>query len=95
MRAREAWLEEQYNRPSRSDYYLMRIAFEVWAVLRKNRGTTTLNDFKLKFGEDDVHHPRDTTESKSRWGRVLSAMGAVFKYVSPEENKQRGMDRGT
>lgn len=48
-RTRSAWLDEQWNQPSRSDQYLMQIAMEVRRVLSKKPNVIQLDHFKLKF----------------------------------------------
>ena len=47
---RLAWIEEQWNFPSRSDQYLMQVAAEVRRVLSKKPDAVKLEHFKLKFG---------------------------------------------
>lgn len=45
------WDSEEWNRPDRSDHYLMRIAYEVYSIgAALSKGTSrSLDHFKLKF----------------------------------------------
>jgi len=47
-----AWLDSQWNEPSRTDYYLMQVAREVKRVLSSKPASVKLLDFKLPFGEE-------------------------------------------
>ncbi|MHC4687246.1 MAG: hypothetical protein ACYTEW_23490, partial [Planctomycetota bacterium] len=42
-------MDEQWNRPSRSDQYLMQIAQEVRRVLSKDPEAIKLDHFKIRF----------------------------------------------
>lgn len=44
-----AYLEDEWNQPSRTDYYLMRIALEVARKLATHPERIQLKDFKLDF----------------------------------------------
>lgn len=46
-----AYFEQEWDRPSRTDYYLMQIALEVARMMAgKKKGRFKLNQFLLKFG---------------------------------------------
>ncbi len=45
----QAWLELEWDRPSRGDCYQMQVAAEVRRVLAKNPNRIKTNEFKLKF----------------------------------------------
>jgi hypothetical protein len=47
-----AWAELEWNRPSRTDHYLMRVAAEVVRTRVKNPERVTLDDMRLVWGED-------------------------------------------
>lgn len=47
------WLDDNYNKPSLSDYYMMQIAAEVRRVLSKNPDKIKLKDFLLSFDTSD------------------------------------------
>ncbi len=53
-RTRLAWLDKQWNQPSRSDQYAMQTAMEVRRVLSKKPNAIELDHFKLKFGLTEV-----------------------------------------
>lgn len=42
-----AWLDQQWERPDRTDYYLMQIAAEVRKVLAKNRKQIEIEHFGI------------------------------------------------
>lgn len=71
------YLEEEYNRPSRTDYYLMQIAVEVRRVLSKKPALIKLKHFLIRFTPSTQKSKPPTTEdisskvaqSKSRWKR--------------------------
>lgn len=44
-----AWLNEQFNEPSRTDYYLMQLSCEVRRILNKHPNRVKTDQFKLKF----------------------------------------------
>ena len=46
---RLAWLDSQWNKPDRSDYYAMQIASEVRRWTSKNPNKVTIEQMKLPF----------------------------------------------
>jgi len=74
-----AWLDEQWNHPTRSDHYLMQIAQEVRRVLAKDKREIKLEHFKLPFKRAEKRAPEDpatkkariTAWSKARWFGIL------------------------
>lgn len=73
-RAWLAWLEMQWDMPSRTDCYLMQIACEVARVLAKNRNKIKVKDFKLLFGNSKkpkMNQEVYTALSKSRWATLI------------------------
>ena len=69
------WLDEEWNRPEPSDYYLMQIAAEIRRVLSKKPRHIKMEDFKLEFAEAE-HAPAATVEeaaarSKSKWKAIV------------------------
>lgn len=64
------WLNEEWERPSRSDNYLMQIAAEVRRVLSKKPNSIKLRDFLLKFKKQkpkELTLEEATKQSKRRW----------------------------
>lgn len=45
----QAWLQGEWNRPSRSDHYTAQVACEVRRVLAKKPAAIRLKDFLLQF----------------------------------------------
>lgn len=75
-RMRLAWLRQQWEQPSRSDYYLMRIIQVLEALwTRTNKLRWPLEQFILKFGSSDSD-PRQgeqrQQQSRSAWRRRLA-----------------------
>lgn len=69
---RLAWLEDQWNNPSRTDYYLMRLTAIVGGLFSKKK--VKLEDQKISFDNSTSRatKPKITKEqasakSKSRW----------------------------
>jgi len=48
------YLDEQWNEPKLSDFYLMQIACEVRRVLARNRNAIQLKHFLLKFNAPEL-----------------------------------------
>ena len=75
----------QWNRPSRTDYYLMRIAQRIQQVLRKNPNSIKLEQQKVEFltkGEKDkpaVDPKKATSWMKARWLGMLNSFSARKK----------------
>lgn len=63
------WIEDEFDRPNRSDHYLMLIAAEVRRVLSKNPNLIKLNDFKLNFKDP----PELTLEEATRISKARVA----------------------
>ena len=75
-----AWLEEQWNKPSRSDYYLMRIAQRIQAQWSKKPATLKdqIIEFEQKKAESKPMDP--VARSKAIWlGGLKAAQKAKDK----------------
>jgi hypothetical protein len=74
--ARMAWLDEELNNPSRTDWYLMQIAAEVRKSVVKDPSSVKLPSMKLKSSSPEPAKPitreEATARSKSRWFGMLS-----------------------
>lgn len=72
-----AWIQDQWNKPDRSDYYSMSTANEVRRVLAaKDKAKYKLEDMKIPF-ERKTNKPKvvksaeeRTAASKARWSRA-------------------------
>lgn len=69
-----AWLEMQWDRPSRTDWYLMQIAAEVYKKFRKNPAQILVETFKLRFKSSNkapvktkAQKEMDAAAAKARW----------------------------
>jgi hypothetical protein len=49
MLAWDYWLDQQWNRPSRTDCYLMALSCQVARIFSKNPAHIKPNDFRLEF----------------------------------------------
>lgn len=71
--------QQEFDEPSRTDYYLMNIAYEIRYVLRKRIPGSSLKDFLLRFSKKPLakQTPKDietaTALAKSRWRSKLQA----------------------
>lgn len=67
MRVTLAWLELQWNRPARSDWYLMQIA----SLLVQGSSRGRVQRFKMRFDTDDTRISMSPeaalAASKARW----------------------------
>jgi len=64
-RTRIAWLDKEWNHPSRTDNYLMQIAMEVVRQWSKNKSAYNLSHFKLKFGSEAKERPKKITSQQA------------------------------
>ena len=97
------WLEEQWDRPSRGDYYLMQVACQVARVLAKHPDKIKLEHFQLRFSDPasdtapsarntaaaEQHRKNQMAWSKSKW---LGAMRGTIEHrtISKAEAIERG-----
>lgn len=73
------WMQDEWNRPDRSDHYQMQTALEVRRVLMDDKSSVQLNDMKVEFEhrkkitkEQQQNEDRKRVEtSKSRWRGFL------------------------
>lgn len=86
------FLEGEWNKPNRTDYYLMRIAQELW-MMRNPGKTKDLNEFKIPFAEPKPKTVAPKTEedkaahiaaSKAKWGAIARG------EVKPHKDSLRG-----
>lgn len=82
-----SWLEEEWNVPSRSDYYMMQLITVVNRIMRKNPRSVKLEDAKMKFSrgptkpQKSISREQAAAASKSRW---LSFMTAPVQHRTQE-----------
>jgi hypothetical protein len=80
----QVWLAEQWNNPSRSDYYAMATTTAVERVLAKNPGSITLTKQVLKFDAGgggssaaSMSKERAAELSKARWAGFFARKPAA------------------
>lgn len=90
------WLERQWNRPSRNDYYLMRIAQMVHRANSKR--SLALSNLMIKFsrkGENDrptMTREQATQIAKSRWLALVGKKPIIVqKHISEVEPLPAGL----
>jgi hypothetical protein len=69
-----AWLDEDYNHPTRTDFYLMQVALD--AIRPWTKAKLKLSDFQLEFGKSErraIHRPsaEEIEANKQRWMNAL------------------------
>ena len=76
--AHRAWLDTQWNRPTRSDYLLMRIAQRVLQAASKRPERVRLEDQNVKFEQrkptPPVRPEQRARRSKAIWTGALKAI---------------------
>lgn len=86
----QRWLRDRWEVPSRSDYYLMQIAFEARNILRSLAGSgrsLSLEDFKLKFGTAPAVRQQSPEELKAM---ILGGLGIAPPGISSQEPTPEG-----
>ena len=79
------WLNSEWNRPNRTDQYLMQIALQVARVLAKHPDKINLSQFKLEFKEANSEKPTDPLAAKHRW-QSLFGKGLKIRTVDKDGN---------
>ncbi len=75
----EHWLQEEWNSPTRSDYYLMQLTQRVMQILRKNPNQVKLEDQKIPFSFGAKKKPTGsklkaiTAMAKAKWKAVMGS----------------------
>lgn len=79
------WLAEQWNRPSRTDHYLMQVAAETIRPHLKKGAKTTLADFRLSFGDGvrGTAMPQSVDENRAIWLEAASGLPGVTFTPGP------------
>lgn len=86
------WFAQEMNRPSRSDFYTMRLTHQVALVNRKKSFRFESENYRLKFEtkpkrtqshfDDSVSDIEQATiRSKTRWGAALRALSVPVRKV--------------
>lgn len=82
-----AWLDIDWNTPSRSDYYAMQIALEAARQSRKEPEKLELSQFKLEFKS---YSAKDKAQSGPHDPKVLMAIWKARLGIKPGNNPNRG-----
>lgn len=84
----QVWLEGEWHRPNRSDYYAMRTALEVRRVLMSNPNLVQIKDMKVRFDFADPEkvEGKDPGLTKEQLlnlskGVAIARAGGKFKEV--------------
>jgi hypothetical protein len=79
-RAWEAWLEGEWNRPSRTDHYLMKLTATLIAVNSKKGAAVPTDKLKVKFVTPSRRRRREMTEDEATAvavGRLMGMFGGM------------------
>ena len=80
----QAWFEMEWNRPSRTDHYLMQLNYDVRYLFSKTR-PRTLDPLKIPFRRADPEKPLTPEEATQRSRTaVIAASGGKFRVRLPD-----------
>ena len=79
-------MRDQWNEPSRTDYYLMLVAMEVARKLAKSPGKIQLKHFRIKFQEAAGGDP----EKAKKFAAELSRARLMAMVDAARRKKERG-----
>jgi hypothetical protein len=89
-----SWMEEQWDMPTRTDYYLMQIDNSVKRVLSKRPSAIKLEHSKLVFREKKKEVPLTKEQaasiSKAKWVGMMT-MPVQHNTVTKEEAESSGL----
>jgi len=85
----QAFFEDEWERPSRTDNYLMQIAAEVRRVLSKRPENIKIKHFRLTFGSREkskapLTREQATAASQAKW---LGALGMLKRMTTGKKKK--------
>jgi hypothetical protein len=76
-----AWWADEWNRPSRSDQYLMQVALEVRRAAAKHPGRVKIERFRLRFTGEKASQPR----TRERAAELARAKWLPVFGLKPED----------
>lgn len=84
----QQYLVRRWNKPSRTDYYLMQLNCTVKQLLAKNPRRIKIQDQKLKFnqGGEQLTREQATNKSKSNWLGMFAKAGMTIRVMDNEGN---------
>ena len=86
VKARLQWIQEQWNKPTATHYYLMRIAQRVQQVLAgKQRDNITMDHQRVNFERKVVEKLSSTGLTKEEATRIAKARWGIIVGLQPEE----------
>lgn len=83
------YLSEEFNRPSRTDWYLAQIAREVHCVLHKNPSSVKTNSFLMKF--QSSKQPKKPTEPNPS-GKTKTVVNGIWASLIGKSKRSRRGD---
>ena len=90
----QKWEAQQWNEPSRSDHYLMRVAQRVQQVLAKEPNKITLDHQRVPFRQVKQQAPatKPTKQTLTEWtkARWAGMVGLVRKRKKNDASQRRG-----
>lgn len=71
------WLGEEWDRPTKTEYYLMQIACEARRVFSRKPDKIKMEHFKLEFGSPLKRRRDKPEDTKNKWIGALSSAGGM------------------
>jgi hypothetical protein len=97
----EAWLDEEMDRPSRADFYVMQLSCMVDQMFMDDPSLTNPNRYRMTFGNLDVKAAAAATERVERQeteaeileriNRSKAVWGAALKIHIPPTTSLKGI----
>lgn len=85
----QQWMKRQWDKPDRTDHYLMRIAAETRRSYVEKPNGVDDNNFKISFKFEEVQKEQDELgRLKVRFGRLLDFMPMTKSDLNLEESFQ-------
>lgn len=84
-----SWLEDQLERPGRTDYYLMQLTGEVRRSWVQHPGRVRTEDFRLRF-EPPGGRPPAATPTPEQEANIAKARWLALVGVKPETHGAGG-----
>lgn len=89
----QEWLESQWNKPSRSDYYLMRVAQRVQQVLAKNPGGIDLDNQKIEWIPKQAKGKVSQADLEAHKRQRIRQIGGDVKTLTLTPEEMAEIDR--
>lgn len=87
-----AWLDSQWNKPSRLDYYIMQLTYRVATLFAKKETSLKISSFKLPFKKVKVQPEvmRKTLTDDDRKFQIASDKSRWFGFLGLKQRVDDG-----